>query len=35
VPRELYDALEARAEEKGQTISELVSEIVLENTKQN
>jgi hypothetical protein len=33
VSRGLYEKLEARAEEKGQTVSELVSEIVLENTK--
>jgi hypothetical protein len=35
VDTELYEKLEARAEEKGQTVSELVSEIVLEKTKRN
>jgi hypothetical protein len=35
IPAKLFSELEAMAEEKGQTVSELVSGIVLENTKPN
>jgi uncharacterized protein (DUF1778 family) len=35
VSKDLYKRLEEAADEKGQTVSEFVSDIVLENTKRN